>query len=184
MRKLLALVLMATLLLTVCGCASSGVYEADGVSLTVDWKACQIDDGQNVYKYRTEKHKNVEKIVITYPNGVQYCVNGIDGVVLSVEAYHHGDISEYVSPETLYAAIDDQHPAFQGLDGGYFLPLLLGAAIIFVGVIFVIFPKGVWKTFSNRPPNGEALPVIVFRGVLIIASGLLLLITIIVCAFA
>ena len=183
MKKLLALVLMVTLLLAVCGCTSTGVYEADGISLTVDLEACQIGDGQYTYNYSREKNGNVEKIVITYPNGVQYCVSAMDGKVLFVRAYHPGDISEYISPETLYAAIDDQQPAFEGLDGKYFLALLLGVGIICIGVIFVVCPKGVWKTFSNWPPNDQALPVIVFRGVLIIASGLLLITTVIICAF-
>lgn len=188
MKKLLALILMVMLLLAVCGCTSSGVYEADGVSLTVDLEACQIDDGQYTYNYSREQNGNVDKIVITYPNGVQYCVNGMDGNVFSIREYHPGDISGYISPKTLYAAIDDQQPAFRGLDGGYFLALLLSAATICLGIFFVVSPKGIWKTFSNCPvrkgvSTDRALHEIVFRGVLLIASGLLLITTVIICTF-
>lgn len=189
MKKLLVVILLAALMLTVCACASDGVYETDGLRLTVDWDQCQIGDGQYVYNYNREKTGGVEKIVITYPNGAQYCVNGMDGVVLFIRVYQPGDISEYVSPETLYAAIYDQRPIFQGFNGYFILALLLGVADVLIGVIFVVFPEKTYTTLSswfsrNVTPTDRAISWTAVRGITIIVAGLLLIVTVLVCAFS
>lgn len=141
MKKLLALVLLATLLLTVCACTSSGVYEADGLRLTVDWEQCQVGDGQHVYNFSWEETDNQERVFINYPNETQYCVHAVDGTVLALSANQYGDIADYVSPETLYAAIDDQRPmsamVFQGF-GGYDILMFIAAAIIIIVGLFVV----------------------------------------------
>lgn len=188
MKKLLAVILLTALMLTTCAQTSSGVYEADGLRLTVNWDQCQIDDGQYVYDYSREKNGGVEEILITYPNGAQYCVTGMDGNVLFTREYQPGDISEYVSPETLYAAIDDQQPDFPNFNGGYILALLLGAADVLIGILFVVFPEKTYTALSNwfsrnATPTDRTILRTVFRGVLIIAAGLLLIVTVIVCAF-
>lgn len=149
MKKLLAVVLLAALMLTACAQAPSGVYEVDGLRLTVDWDQCQIGDGQNVYKFTLEETENGDKVVITYPNGAQYCVTGMNGNTLILSANQSGDISAYISPETLYAAIDDQRPAvpkvFQGFSGYDIMMFIMAGIIIIVGLFVVAEPEVAWN---------------------------------------
>lgn len=189
MKKLLAVFLLMALMLTACTKTSSGVYEVDGLRLRVDWDQYTISDGQYIYNYTREKTGSVDKIVITYPNGVQYYVNGMDGQVLFIRTYQPGDISEYISPETLYAAIDDQKPIFQDFNGFYVLALIFGVGIIVVGIIFVASPEGTWKTLNgwlmkNATPTDRVISWTAVRGITLIVAGLLLIVTVIVCAFS
>lgn len=181
MKKLLVLILLAALLLTVCACTSSGVYEADGLRLTVDWDLYQISDGQHVYNYSCEQTSDGEKIVITYPNGAQYFVIIVDGTVLATGSAQAGDISDYISPETLFAAIDDQRPmsamVFQGFDGYDIIMFILAACIIIVGLFVVSDPEVAWKMrfdwlVENVELTDRALSVIRFCGVCTTVSGI------------
>lgn len=185
MKKTLALFLLAALLLTGCAQTPSGVYEADGLRLTVDWEQCQISDGQYVYNYTHEETGNGDQIIITYPNGAQYCVNGKDGKTLVVSAYQAGNISDYISPETLYTALNDQKPVtpkvFQGFSGLDILILFLGICIIAVGILFMVFP-GRWK-WKIRIGKGHFMRVTITRGEIIVVSGILLIAYTIFSAF-
>lgn len=181
MKKLLALILLAALLLMTCACTSSGVYEADGLRLTVDWEQHQVDDGQHVYDFSWEETDNQERVFITYPNETQYCVHAVNGTVLALSANQHGDIADYVSPETLYAAINDQRPVspmvFQGFGGYDILMFIAAAIIIIVGLFVVSDPEVAWKMrfdwmVEHVELTDRALVVIRLCGVCTIVSGI------------
>ena len=189
MKRLVTLILLAALLLAGC---SSGGYEADGVCLTVDWEQCQIGDGQNVYNFTWERSGDDEKVFITYPNDTQYCVHAANGTVMGLSANHPGDISEYISPETLYAAINDQRPAtaleFQGFDGYDIIMFIIAGILIVFGIYLVAAPDGAWHILDgwrveNGTPSRKALAVMIFRGACIIAAGIFLIASVIMGAF-
>lgn len=181
MKKFFALLLLSIFLLTACAQAPSGVYEADGLRLSVDWKQFQIDDSQNVYHFSCENTDNGDKIVITYPNGAQYCVYGMNGNTWTLSANQSGDISNYVSPEILYAAIDDQRPVtpkvFQGFDGYDILMFIAAAIVIIVGLFVVADPEVAWKMrfdwmVENVELTDRALIWIRICGVFIVLSAI------------
>lgn len=192
MKKLLALILLATLLLTACTSAPSGVYESDGLRMTVDWELCQIADGQQVYDYSLEQTGNEEKVIFTYPNGARYFVVAVDGVVLAEGSVQSADISGYISPKLLYAAIDDQRPlvtkVFQGFDGYDIIMFIFAAFFIMVGIFNVTAPESAWGMrmdwqVEDGSPTDRALRVTIFRGVVTIIMGILLIAYVILLAF-
>lgn len=181
MKKFFVLLLLAVFLLMAGGCGSSGVYEADGLRLTVDWEQCQVSDGQYVYHFSWEETENEERVLITYPNEVQCCIYGMNGTVLALSANQQADMSDYVSPETLYIAINDQRPmsamVFQGF-GGYDILMFIGAAVIIIVGLFVVSdPEVAWTMrfdwmVEHVELTDRALTWIRIYGVCAIVSGI------------
>lgn len=183
MRKLLALLLLTALLLTGCAnTAAPGEYEAGGVSLTVNHEFSRVTDGQHVYNFTREDIGDGEKIVITYPNGVQYYRTNDRAMVAEglIGGLEDTDISGYIDPDILFDAICDQR------SGGGFsmekLPVfLLGAAFLIFGIFSIGNAEGAWRAnigwqFKDAEPSDLALSMTTVGGVVLLLVGIVMIV--------
>lgn len=192
MKKRLTLILLAVLLLTACAATPSGVYEAEGVTLTVDWEQSQISDGQNLYRYLREDHPSGEKVTFTFPDGAEYICYGLDGTVTTIPGGWPDEGSGYPDNETLYAAMDAARSSdpivFRGFGGWDVVFLIIGLCTVAFGIFFVVCPDTGWQMdYSHLVEEGRAsergLVMVQMRGWIIILGGVLMLAYVLLSVF-
>ena len=190
MKRFAVLFLLTAIFLTAC---SAKVYEADGVRLTVDWKKYQVSDGQDIYKFYVSGTEDREEVLIIYPDGSRQTVIAGNGTVLQIASEGSDESADYISPRTLYAAIDSQRPVnflslkpvlFSNFDPMIIILLILSIISIIsilIGIYCLVAPESAWHLFAHwivrdNEPSERGLKYMRITGVCFILEAVLIII--------
>lgn len=179
MKKMIALIILVVFLLTGCQSGPTGpqtMYIND-IELTVDMQACQVSDGENVYRFT----RSGDKFCVVYPNGVTYTRHYFSEWASTDDC--EGDISGYVSFNTLKAAIDsaEDNAEQRTISGENILVILLGISFVLIGVFCIGNTEDAWQMdtgwqFKNAEPSDLALTMTSISGIFLLLAGIAMII--------